>query len=258
MIIDGHVHLIHERDDLLPDALGTRQRAEDLLELMQQFRIDAAVVFGNPFYWDPRAENTRVAAAAAKYPHKLIPMGLVNPRFGQAAISEMRRCVRELGFRGIKMRPDSYACAANAPAMRSVAQEARDLEVPLLVHTGRTHWAHPLAVGDLAKDYPETRIVMQHMFDLAGKYALKAAVECPNLILETSGCLGVPFIREVVETIGSERVMFGSDIPALSLELELEKIHRARLPAKDEYNVLFGTAAKLWSVSQREPSNENH
>jgi predicted TIM-barrel fold metal-dependent hydrolase len=249
MIIDAHVHLIHEVDDLVPDALGTRQNPEDLLRVMDRFGVAVSLVFGNPFYWDPKPENTLAAAAAKKYPDRMVAVGMVNPRFGDDAIAEMRRCVRQLGCRAIKMRPDSSATAANAPVMRGIAEEARALGVPLLVHTGRTHWAHPLAVGDLAKDHPKTQIVMQHMFDIHGKYALKAAVECPNLILETSGCLGVPFIREVVETIGSERVMFGSDIPALSLGLEIEKIRRAKLARKDEENVFYGTAARLWGLA---------
>jgi len=248
MIIDAHVHLIHEADDLVPDALGSRQNAEDLLPMMKQHGVVAALVFGNPFYWDPAPENTLAAAAAKKYPDTLIPVGMVNPRFGEAAIAEMRRCVGQLGCRAIKMRPDSSATAANAPSMRAIADEAAALGVPLLVHTGRSHWAHPLAVSDLAKDHPKTQVVMQHMFDIHGKYALKAAIENPNLLLETSGCLGVPFIKEVVETIGSDRVMFGSDIPALSLGLEIEKIRRANLPSKDEHNVLYGTAARLWGL----------
>jgi hypothetical protein len=250
MIIDAHVHLIHQSDDLVPDVLASRHNPDELLPLMKKFGVSVSLVFGNPFYWDPSPENTLAAAAAKKHPDKLIAVGMVNPRYGEAAVAEMRRCVRQLGCRAIKMRPDSSATAANAPAMRVIAEEARDLGVPLLVHTGRTHWAHPLAVGDLAKDHPKTQIVMQHMFDLAGKYALKAAVECPNLLLETSGCLGVSFIREVVETIGSERVMFGSDIPALSLGLEIEKIRAAKLSPKDEHNVFYGTAARVWGLAR--------
>lgn len=248
MIVDAHVHLIHERDDLLPDALGTVQTGDDWVRMMGHHGISASVVFGNPFYWDPVRENDRVAAAVAKYPAKLIPIALINPRFGDAAMAEINRCITGLGFRGIKIRPDSYACPANAPVMRAVAEQARRLDVPLLVHTGRTHWAHPLAVGDLARDHPHTQIVMQHMFDLAGKYALKVATDCPNVMLETSGCLGVPFIREVVETIGSRRVMFGSDAPALSVALELEKIKRAKLASADEHGVLYRTAATLWGL----------
>jgi len=52
-------------------------------------------------------------------------------------------------------------------------------------------------------------------------------------------------IREAVERIGAERVLYASDGPACSPRLEVEKVRLAELEPDDERLVLGENAARL-------------
>lgn len=249
IIVDVHVHLVHETDDLRP-GLGGLQTPEMLIDVMDELGIQTSVVFGIPGVWDHRAENNLVYTAARRYPKRFLPVGLVNPRQGPAAVQEVRRCITELGFKGIKVRPDSHCVPANCGPMHAILEACASLGVPLLIHSGRTHWSHPLTIGDLAGDHPEARVLMQHMFDITGKYAVGVARKRPNVWVETASHLSPYLISEMAATIGSERIMFGSDSPPLSTRLELSKVRCAGLSAEDEANVLGRTAVSFWGLRE--------
>ena len=248
VIVDVHVHLVHEEDDIRP-GIGL-QTPEMLLEVMDRLGIQTSVVFGVPGVWDHAHENELVYAAASKYPKRLVPVGLVNPRRGRRAIDEARRCIKELGFKGIKVRPDSHCVPANCRPMHALVDECASLNVPLLIHSGRTHWSHPLTIGDLARDHPGAKILMQHMFDITGKYAIGVAKRNPHLYVETASHLSPFLIREMVAAVGSQRVMFASDSPPLETEIELLNSRCAGLSAEDEVNVLGRTAVSYWGLRE--------
>ena len=75
--------------------------------------------------------------------------------------------------------------------------------------------------------------------------AIDEAQRRPNLILETSAMPYPELIREAVERVGPERVVFGSDGPGCNPALELEKVRRLSLPASAESMVLGGNAERL-------------
>jgi len=249
VIVDVHVHLVHDVDDIRP-GIGGLQTPEMLLEVMDRLGIQTSVVFGVPGVWDHARENELVYEAACRYPNRLVPVGLVNPRRGQRAVEEARRCVTALGCKAIKVRPDSHCVPANCRPMHALLDECASLGVPLLVHSGRTHWSHPLTIGDLARDHPGAKLVMQHMFDITGKYAIGVAKRNPHLYVETASHLSPFLIREMVEAVGSGRVMFASDSPPLSTELELFKVKCAGLSPDDEVNVLGRTAVRYWGLQE--------
>ena len=67
----------------------------------------------------------------------------------------------------------------------------------------------------------------------------------PNLVLETSAMPYPAKIREAVDAIGAERVLYGSDGPACSPRLEVRKVRLAGLRASDEELILAGNAMRI-------------
>lgn len=100
----------------------------------------------------------------------------------------------------------------------------------------QTPWWHLDAAADLARDFPETQIVINHAglpSDrsaeglAAWRAALARAAAAPNIAIKISG-LGVPgqawtvaangqIIREAIAIFGTERAMFASNYPVDSL-----------------------------------------
>jgi hypothetical protein len=79
--------------------------------------------------------------------------------------------------------------------------------------------------------------------------AIEVAEQHPNIVLETSATPYPEKIREAVERIGAERVVFGSDGPVSSPVLERQKVMIAGLSPADTALVLGGNAARLMGVA---------
>ena len=83
----------------------------------------------------------------------------------------------------------------------------------------------PLSIEPAAVACPDSIVILGHM----GGYfhvdeAIEVAERCPNVVLETSATPYPDKIREAVERIEPERVIFGSDGPVSSPVLEREKV----------------------------------
>src|SRR5215204_7116858 len=90
----------------------------DVLEVrladMDRAGIDiqaVAVAVYQYYYWAPpeigakvsRIVNNELAEATARYPDRFAPLGTVPLQDTDAAIAELRRCVQELGMRGLEI-----------------------------------------------------------------------------------------------------------------------------------------------------------
>lgn len=246
--IDAHNHISSSFPTDIREWGHVGQTAEKLIEELDLHGFDQAVVFPEPYDWDYREAHDDVGAAVRRYPDRLIPLALVNPRSGQPGLDEIERCVREHGARGVKVRPDSQPCPANSMAVRAVFEVAIRLKLPVFIHSGFSANAHPLAIGDVVQDYPEVSVVMQHMFDLTGRHSLKVALRHANVYLETSGVYSPYLLREAIDRLGPHRVMFGSDTPYLPREVEAFKLECLQLSESVSARVFGENAAALLGI----------
>src|SRR5262249_62321037 len=86
------------------------------------------------------AVNDYSAAIARAAPDRLIPFGSVHPRYAADPGAEVRR-LGDLGIRALKVHPPHQLFAANAylsdlPALAAVYEQAQELGLPVMIHTG--------------------------------------------------------------------------------------------------------------------------
>ena len=106
-------------------------------------------------------------------PDRLLPCGAVDPVYS----NDVARDTEDLVRRGIKLlkvhgphacyAPDDYL--RDKPAMRGMYAIAEEAGVPVMFHTGtsifpgaRSKYGHPMAIDDIAIDFPKLRIIMAH------------------------------------------------------------------------------------------------
>jgi uncharacterized protein len=80
--------------------------------------------------------------------------------------------------------------------------------------------------------------------------AIAMAERYPNLYLETSAMPYPSKIAEVVERVGAERVVFGSNGPGCNPWLEVEKVRMLGLGRDAEELILAGNAARLLRLEE--------
>ncbi|WP_161881031.1 amidohydrolase family protein [Deinococcus alpinitundrae] len=179
--------------------------------------------------WVTGGGNERLAqvcAADARF-HGLAHHEPGHPQAGP----ELRRAVTELGLSGYKMFATSLRQRIDDRQFYPLWQAAEDLQVPVLIHFGILGGAggvgngpsiDPLTLHDVAKGFPDVTFIVPHFGCGYVREALQLAWACPNVVVDTSGNnewtrwmdqrLSLEDLyRRFYETIGPERIVFGTD-----------------------------------------------
>jgi predicted TIM-barrel fold metal-dependent hydrolase len=187
-----------------------------------------------------------------RLPKHILGFAYVNPVHGEQAISELRHCVEDWGFSGVKL---WVATFADDPRVDPIVETAIEYDLPLLIHcwvkvAGNLPFeSKPMHLGRLAQRFPEAKIIMAH---LGGdwEYGLKVARDHPNIWVDTSGSMAeMDTIEKLVENIGAERLLFGTDNSDLSYCKG--KIIGADLTAEQREQIFWRSAHELMKLDRR-------
>ena len=160
----------------------------------------------------------------------------IDPRFGEAALEELRRCIKlSAGFVGFIVSGGSLGVAASDPVFDPFYALCEKEGVPVLILVGftgsgaglrggggvRLQLCHPLHVDDVAVRYPDLRII-------AGRPAwpwqddmIAILLHKPNVQYELHGWSPKHFTAGLKYEIARRlkgRVMFGADYPLFTYE----------------------------------------
>ncbi|MFD2093190.1 amidohydrolase family protein [Blastococcus deserti] len=221
-----------------------------LIDSVQRTGLDGIVVQPFPGTDNAKAQHDAIAAMATHAPFEVWGIASVNPHMDADAYrQEVRRCVEELGFVGVKLHTIGHAVNPGSRDAAVVFETARELGIAVMVHTGDgVPFADPAALLGPAKDHPDLPIVLAHAG--GGTFtgaALAVARECSNIYLEPSWCK-TPDIGAMVELLGADRVMFGADLP-FNVEPEMQKITALSLAPRDMEAVLSRTAQSVFGLA---------
>ncbi len=243
MRIDAHYHLGKCR------VFDADLSEEDVLEPHDDAGFDVTVVQPYPGAPDPVATHDRIAALVKSSGGRVRGLASLNPHRDPAEyFAEVSRCVRELGFVGIKLHTIGHALNPQSADGGTVFEAAQQLEVPVMVHTGPgVPFADPAMVAPRAKQFPGVPIILGHAgAGIFSGSAVAIAEHFDNVFLETSWCR-VSDIAGMVSRAGARRVMLGTDHPK-NIGPELAKYESAGLSSSDLELTLGGTAAEVYRL----------
>jgi predicted TIM-barrel fold metal-dependent hydrolase len=197
-----------------------------------------------------REQHDRIAQVTKAFPGQFYGMANPNPHLKDAVYeAEVRRCVEELGFVGIKIHTFAHAVHPGGRDGRKVFALARKLDVPVMVHTGAgIPFANPTNLIAPALEFPDVKIVMAHcgMMIMAGEtaIALKAA---PNLYADITWTAGFN-LRHWSQEFGANRFMFGTD-HADNTGTELAKVKTCGFTEEEQEWILFRSAQSVYRLT---------
>jgi predicted TIM-barrel fold metal-dependent hydrolase len=252
MIIDADCHII-------PRKAGWGIQAEELIRWMDASSVDKALTWLQPAYFpDVDAGNALVYDAVVNYPDRILGFGWADPHFGlDAAKDQIKRCVEEFGFHGVKLNGAQNRFYIDSETMAlPLIEEIAKTGTILAFHIGTDAYeaTHPYRLAKIARDFPETQILAVHMggvayHDLADA-CIEAALECPNITLIGSGVRAVKILK-AIKILGAERVCFGSDTPFALMHVELamyEALLKDEVTGAERGLILGGNIARLFNI----------
>ncbi len=191
--------------------------------------------------------NNVTYEAVKRFPGRVYGMAYAHPGFAKEACAEIERCVKELGFVGVKLYYDYFM---DDPVYAPIIEKCIELDIPILQHSMHVMDApnkvrQPLVtdgvhMANAAKRYPEATFVMGHFTVAEWQYSLNAIVDCPNVYTDMSGSVyDRPQLETAVEMLGADRIIFGTDNSASAC---VGKILGARISEEDKKTILSGRA----------------
>lgn len=243
MILDSHMHL---GEDII---FNTDDSEEALLAYMSEHGIDAALLQTGILPRDPRQANQRLYELTKKYLGKFYGAAVLSPYTEREEYEKfMHWAVKDLGFKALKLQGFAYCAAPSSPQAQKIFEAARELKVPVIIHTGNgVPVALPSMAIPIAKAFPDLKIVLAHSGGgMYGGEALVAAQTCENIYLETSWC-SVLDLKSFVDTLGCSRLMFGTDVP-LNAGVELAKYRALKLTDAQYEQCFWKTAQEVFAL----------
>jgi predicted TIM-barrel fold metal-dependent hydrolase len=245
MIFDLHMHIEEST------ALGWQMSAADCIRAMDEAGVERSAVMTLTDLPGLNPQGLElIAEACEQYRDRLYGFLRLNPAHLETSKQLLKQAVTELGFKGLKLHPVSTLQHPGGAATIDLVRLAGELGVPTLFHCGDEPLSTPLSIAQAAAACPDATIILGHM----GGYfhvdeALDVAERFPNIILETSAMPYPDKIRTAVARVGAERVVFGSDGPVSSPNLEKQKVVISGLGEEAAGLVLGGNAEKLLGLA---------
>lgn len=207
---------------------GVERRApalQDTLAAMDAGGVDVALLSA---WYGPEGAlitNDEVAAAVAAAPGRFRGVASVDLRDPVGAVQEIRRCVGDLGFVGVRCLPWLWNLPPDDRRFYPVYVACVEAGVPFCTQVGHTGPLLPSEPGrpipyldNVLLDFPDLVVVGGHVGFPWVDELISLTTKYPNLYLDTSAYTARRLPRPFVEWMrgrGRTRVMFGTNWPMI-------------------------------------------
>ena len=202
--------------------------------------------------------NDAVAALVKAHPGRLRGVAAVDLMHPMAAVRELRRAVRELGFVGLRVLPWWWRLPPNDRRYYPLYAECVELGVPFCTQVGHAGPLLPSEPGrpipyldEVACDFPELVIVGGHIGYPWTTEMIALATKYPNVYIDTSAYTARRYPRELVDFIaghGKKKVLFGSNWPMITPTECLKDLDALALPDDGRALFLGGNARRVFRL----------
>lgn len=217
--------------------------------------------------------NDRLAELVTRHPDRFV--GFAHHPLVPGAEVELKRAVEELSLKGYKILAPLTQFPFEDVRLRPVWEFCAERQLPIVIHFGFLGRgggvvAHPrinpLTLYPVARAFPEIPFVIPHFGAGYFREVLALCWSLPNIYIDTSGsnqwARWMPYpltledlFRKAYETVGPERIIFGSDSHSMSqgflvryLQEQLKVCRQLNLKDIDIYQIFSGNGARLLGI----------
>ena len=244
-----------------------RWQDEPLEEFPLEWTIDAYEAAGVDralvsAWWGPDGpmlSNDSVADVVDRRPDLFAGVGAVPLADPMAAVREVRRCVADLGFVGIRAIPWLWELPPDDRRYYPVYAECVAQDVPFCLQVGHTGPLKPSEPGrpipyldNVLREFPELTVVAGHIGHPWTGEMLALARKYENVYVDTSAYKPKRYPAEFVEFLradGSDRVLFGTNYPMLQPADCLGGLEALDLDAATAEAFLHGNAERVFDLA---------
>lgn len=249
-VIDCHSHIVGSGD--APNAtIMTEADADGFIKKMDRLGMDTTVtapwigIFNSGI-----TGNEETIDAARKYPGRFLGYSCCNVNYAHERDAVCGYHDREPDiFVGIKPYPPQYKFDLTGEKCRKWFEYANEHHLCALIHADGDA-CYPEQTDILSERYPNVTFILAHSgasFDIARMNGA-VAKKHDNVVLDityTSTSRGM--IEFLVNEVGVDKVLFGTDSPMRDATPQLAWVCYAKLPVEDKKKILTGNMQRIMS-----------
>lgn len=261
MIIDFHTHCFPDKlagraIDTLKNAAAIESYTDGTLASLKAIEkasgVDKFVV--NNIATNSKQQKNVNDFAASINSNDVISFGSVFP-FAEDALSEVDRIV-DMGLKGIKLHPEYQGFFVDDERLIPLYDKIASRGLILTFHAGEDlgfmhpYHATPERFANVV-DRIKTDVVIAH-WGSAGMFEDVLKYLCgKNVYFDLSfgyGVIPLAVAKEIVENHGADKLLFGTDLPWHTPEMEMYLIERLGLSDSDKRKIYSENACKLLNI----------
>jgi len=280
MIIDAHVHLFPTKEVGTLVLENIRQQTgcgyysygtpDEYVADMKKAGIDMGVVLS--FAPDNQLKNMNFWTVAITSPKKskpanypmLLPFVSISPTMkGRTPVEELEQRLK-WGMRGVKIHPVAQKFSPDDERLKPVYRWLVEHDLPITAHSGKNiiedeyaAYGEPNRWLGVLEEFPKLKLVLAHLGNGFWDQAVDISKKYAHVMFDTA--VAVSYIDsdstlddneavDLIKTIGSDRILFGSDYPWINPSGDIERIKGLNISEHHKTLILGENAARLFKL----------
>ena len=250
-VIDAHAHMGAWKGIYFPAAEGAA-----MVHRMDRAGVRTVVFSHHAALSSPDLMNRLSVEAVRAHPDRFKAYCVYHPQYPQASESELAGYDAYPGlFAGLKLHPDMHGVPCTDARYAPAWEFADRRGLPVLVHTwGASPNDGTSLMRAIAGRYPNARLILGHSLHNLWGDAIAMARDFPRVYLDLCAVLDerTGVLERFVGEAGSDRVLFGTDIPWFDFHYYLAGVVAADIAEDDMRNILYRNARRLFGLPRED------
>jgi len=196
----------------------------------------------------PALGNAMAVEAVRRYPDRLRAYCSINPNYPEQAEVDLGtfETHRDV-YVGLKFLPDYHGIALTDEAYRPAWEFADERELLVLTHTwGGSKLDGPEVLRQVAEQYTRLKLLLGHSCHGEWDKGVALARDYPHVYLELTAVFDDRgALEKLVEGAGSDRMLFGTDLPWFDPHHAVGALLSAEIDDEDRHNICHRNAERL-------------
>ncbi len=222
-------------------AAASDLSVDDLTAMMSRHSVKSCCTLSTiGMLLDHNSGNSATRAACGESP-SLEAAATVNPMAFFGGDGPYKR-FRSDGFKLVRFFPGFQGWDPDAESFVALARVLGEQELPIMVDIDRSGMASRLT---RALDFYEGPIVLSSVDETSVSEAVALMRAKNNVFVETSSLLAAGAVKQVVDSVSPERILYGSGAPSRPMASGLAILKHSGLTDEQSDLVLCGNAKRL-------------
>jgi predicted TIM-barrel fold metal-dependent hydrolase len=251
-LVDAHTHL-----GPIVDFRYVSVHVEDMLSLMDFLGIDLAIQMHSAGFAGLFREALEASEAAFDHSQgRLYYAPVYHAHYSKENLTWIRKAVRRPGCVGLKIHPSFNRLYADDQKFEGLWELAAEWDLPIVSHSWAPSDHNPVQKFSFpdyfepyVARYPQVTLILAHAGGLYAGHlaAVKLVQRYANVHLDISGdCFSFKLIDWLVERVGAERILYGSDTNWIDPRTTLGRVLDADITLEQKRLILGDNAFRLF------------